>query len=149
MLHAYIVRTCKCRQDGDEREKSWKSIRLPIQLHIPRLPIPIQKREKKKMGTTRLFHICWFLFLFPSGKCPRLTFWKDIETKEQSPQLPKGRFFFFFFFVLFRFYGFPISLFGSYWRVGSGNQSRSVIIIFFFPFFSKENLVIKGSKAKK
>ena len=85
---------------------------------------PPKKREED--GNHPIVSYLWFLVLFPSGKCPRLTFWKDIETKEQSPQLPKG--------ILARWFREPIP--------------QSYHHLFFF-FFSKENLAIKGSKAKK
>ena len=110
---------------------------------------PPKKREED--GNHPIVSYLWFLVLFPSGKCPRLTFWKDIETKEQSPQLPKGRFFFFFFFFLFFsvFTGslnFPFRVILARWFREPIPQSYHHL---FFFFFSKENLAIKGSKAKK
>lgn len=149
MLHAYIVRTCKCRQDGDEREKSWKSIRLPIQLHIPRLPIPHPKKREEEDGNHPIVSYLLVSFSLPFWQMSASNFLERYRNKRAVPSTSKRKIlllFLFCSFPLLRVPYFPFRVILARWLREPIPQCYHHL---FFPFFSKENLVIKGSKAKK
>lgn len=132
--YMHIVRTCKCRQDGDEREKPWKSIRLPIQLHIPRLPIPIQKREED--GNHPIVSYLCFLFSLPFWQMSASNFLERYRNKRAVPSTSKkedSSSSFFLFFSAFTGSLFPFS--GHTGALAPGTNPAVLSSSFFLPSF--------------